>query len=535
VRVYPGINLSVFKDPAEREQAKIVDDALRDQTAALSRSVFPGTQPAANPVPSQPPPGASPLPQPTAGDLLYGLITGSWAKLAIGASSTILTVSGGLPAWATVLSLLPAHDHSTAAQGGNIPETSITDGTLLARLAADETITGSWDFNNAFTRVIASFTGLPYAGVGFLLWDTTNAVQIELSSTQSSNGVTRLPNSSGTEVTLIGTNESVIVINKTLSTGTKLRVNAAGTSCVFQDASVTTKQLAIDLAGSTSSTLSVIDINSTAARTWTLQDVTGTIYQTGGTDVAVADGGTGASTATTGFNALSPVTTRGDLIVRDASNNVRLGIGTTGKFLRTDGTDPSWQNVAETDITDGTILARLAANEDVAGNWTFLNDVHLESISTGFDAILSVGTPTAARTYKLTHDLSGDIPIIGNDPPAVASGFLGKVDLTAQTANIATTNLSNTPPAGVYEVEVILMCTTADATAGTLAVTIGWTDNVGATTSTPITALTLAAVERTTGSQLLRVNSSNITYAVTVTGIYGTSQYAVYVRVTAKG
>jgi hypothetical protein len=129
----------------------------------------------------------------------------------------------------------------------------------------------------------------------------------------------------------------------------------------------------------------------------------------------------------------------------------------------------------------------------------------------------------------------GDVVLVGDDPPAVAAGNLGKVDLTAQVANIVTTNLSSTPATGFYEVEVYLMTTTADVTAGTLTVTIGWTDNVGATTSTPITAFTLAAVGRTTGRQLIRVSSGDITYAVAVTGAYGTSQYAIYVRVLHTG
>ena len=72
-------------------------------------------------------------------------------------------------------------------------------------------------------------------------------------------------------------------------------------------------------------------------------------------------------------------------------------------------------------------------------------------------------------------------------------------------------------------------------TAGTLTVTIAWTDAVGATTSTPITAFSLAATGRTTGRQLVKIASGNVTYAVAVTGIYGTSQYAVTVRVLALG
>ena len=84
-------------------------------------------------------------------------------------------------------------------------------------------------------------------------------------------------------------------------------------------------------------------------------------YAPGGTDVAVADGGTGASTATAGFNALSPTTTRGDLITRDASNNVRLAVGAANRVLRSNGTDPSWGQVVNDDITD----ALLAVAEQV--------------------------------------------------------------------------------------------------------------------------------------------------------------------------
>lgn len=88
-----------------------------------------------------------------------------------------------------------------------------------------------------------------------------------------------------------------------------------------------------------SGTAALADFNS-AARTL-LTDASG-VYRSGGTDVAVVDGGTGGSTATAGFNALSPVTTRGDIIVRGATNNQRLALGSSGKVLKSDGTDTVW-------------------------------------------------------------------------------------------------------------------------------------------------------------------------------------------------
>jgi hypothetical protein len=58
--------------------------------------------------------------------------------------------------------------------------------------------------------------------------------------------------------------------------------------------------------------------------------------------VSIANGGTGQTTKTAAYDALSPTTTRGDLEVRGATNNVRLAVGTAGQQLATDGTDVIW-------------------------------------------------------------------------------------------------------------------------------------------------------------------------------------------------
>lgn len=58
--------------------------------------------------------------------------------------------------------------------------------------------------------------------------------------------------------------------------------------------------------------------------------------------LAIAQGGTGQSTANTAFNALAPTTTAGDLIRRGASVNERLGIGTNGDVLTVVSGAPAW-------------------------------------------------------------------------------------------------------------------------------------------------------------------------------------------------
>jgi hypothetical protein len=50
--------------------------------------------------------------------------------------------------------------------------------------------------------------------------------------------------------------------------------------------------------------------------------------------VDVTKGGTGATTATAGFNNLSPLTTEGDLLVHDGANNVRFAKGTALQLIR---------------------------------------------------------------------------------------------------------------------------------------------------------------------------------------------------------
>jgi len=68
----------------------------------------------------------------------------------------------------------------------------------------------------------------------------------------------------------------------------------------------------------------------------TASNVTGT--------VTISHGGTGQTTATAAFNALSPIVTTGDLIIGTGSNFAsRLGIGPNNYILTSNGTTASWE------------------------------------------------------------------------------------------------------------------------------------------------------------------------------------------------
>jgi len=116
--------------------------------------------------------------------------------------------------------------------------------------------------------------------------------------------------------------------------------------------------------------------NATAAGSWDLHnfapsnvswstntfDYSGSITSAtwNGTAVAINRGGTGQTTASAAFNALSPITSTGDLILGNGTNSAtRLGIGANGYVLTSNGTTASWaaatggvsQIVAGTNVT----------------------------------------------------------------------------------------------------------------------------------------------------------------------------------------
>lgn len=136
MRTYPGVRVGLFKDPKERQQVKVIDDMLRQVSGALSKAVFPGQQPPANPNPSSTssiPGGSAAVPVPFLGDTLYGLGAGAWGKLPIGAANTVYVSNGSKPVWT------PA---STIGVTGATYITQTHDASLSAEQALSDLATG---------------------------------------------------------------------------------------------------------------------------------------------------------------------------------------------------------------------------------------------------------------------------------------------------------------------------------------------------------------------------------------------------------
>ncbi len=100
--------------------------------------------------------------------------------------------------------------------------------------------------------------------------------------------------------------------------------------------------------------------------------------------VPLSKGGTGATTALGAMDALSPLTTKGDVLSSNGINNVRIGVGTDGQVLTADSTQVS-----------GLKWATVAAG---GGTVTTVNGVAPISVSSGSSAPLVSMTQASSAT-----------------------------------------------------------------------------------------------------------------------------------------
>lgn len=99
------------------------------------------------------------------------------------------------------------------------------------------------------------------------------------------------------------------------------------------------------------------------------QNTTGTASNVTGT-VAIANGGTGQTTQTAAFDALAPTTTKGDLIVSDGTDNIRLAVGTNAQVLTADSTVAAGVKWAAAASSNTTTLGLWENNATISANYS---------------------------------------------------------------------------------------------------------------------------------------------------------------------
>lgn len=138
----------------------------------------------------------------------------------------------------------------------------------------------------------------------------------------------------------------------------------------------------------------------------------------------IANGGTGQITASAAFNALSPITTTGDMIYSaSGATNSRLAVGTTAKFLGVSGGVPAWVQ-ALTGTADAVQLT-------ILGNGTQTNNIFAVQKSDATE-LLDV---TNVNGTKIRGTTTND---------SAASGFVGEELKQTRLRSAAQTLTSNT-------------------------------------------------------------------------------------------
>lgn len=126
--------------------------------------------------------------------------------------------------------------------------------------------------------------------------------------------------------------------------------------------------------------------------------------------VAIARGGTGAGTASAAFDALSPLTTQGDLLYY-TTTNARLPKGTGLQLLRMNAgaTAPEWFTATTPAPVDATYIVQTA-------NGTLTNEQSLGLLTTG----IVLNTVTAG-TGVLSTAVAGDFPTLNQSTTGSAA------------------------------------------------------------------------------------------------------------------
>ena len=143
------------------------------------------------------------------------------------------------------------------------------------------------------------------------------------------------------------------------------------------------------------------------------------VYRAGGTDVAIADGGTGAGTATAGFDALSPMTAEGDVLYGGSSGTVtKLAKGDDGEFLKLASGVPTWGTVSAGTST-GLDATSASANLPVAK----ITNTHADATAGYLKFIKDPGSGQGADA-----DILGTITFFGTDASNNAPEELARME-----------------------------------------------------------------------------------------------------------
>ncbi len=389
----------------------------------------------------------------TEGDLNY-YHTGANIRLGIGGSGQCLTSNGTDPAWGScggggawsaignptanlTLSMstyTTTYNHTSAANWTWANTTAATSGTAQsspifnlsgtywtgAASGADswslqDLIASGTNGNSILTLAHAgSTTGIVSVSVPNLINTSTTQYGVEYGGGASA--VIRSTAAGGSGVPLLGQGASAAPIfgalnlagGSSIVTGT-LPFGYGGTN------STSFTQYGVVVAGASS--LSTVGPNASSGLPLLSQ---GASANPAFAVLGIVGGGTGQTTATAGFNALSPLTTEGDLLYYHTSANARLARGTNGQCLTSNGTDPVWGSCSTGSGTVTSVALAMPSIFSVSGS-PVINSGTLTASLTSQTQNLVFASPSGSSGNPSFRSL------VGADLPAPTSSTLGGV------------------------------------------------------------------------------------------------------------
>lgn len=159
-----------------------------------------------------------------------------------------------------------------------------------------------------------------------------------------------------------------------------------------------------------------------------------------GTAVGIGFGGTGQTTQTAAFDALSPLTTAGDTLYYNGTHNVRLAIGSTGQVLTVVGGEPAWAastvSPSSISLTDNHILVGNASN--VAADVAMSGDVSI--VASGATTVASIQGTTVSGTTGTGNVVFSASPTLTGTITAAAANFSGAISASNFSGSSSGTN-----------------------------------------------------------------------------------------------
>jgi hypothetical protein len=188
------------------------------------------------------------------------------------------------------------------------------------------------------------------------------------------------------------------------------------------------------LVATSNGTLVTLNALTTAATLSSIGTITNGVWN--GTTIAIANGGTGQTSAATGFNALAPSTAVGGLIYGNGTNNyANLPIGSTGQILTVVGGTAAWSTPAAGGVTsvafadDSTTPIYSVSGSPITSSGTLGITLTTQNANTVF-----AGPTTGSAAEPTFRSLvSADIPNNAANTTGTASNITGTSNSTLTT------------------------------------------------------------------------------------------------------